>query len=83
MGVPAPMDYYVGIYYLDVFSPGVSWSAPVSVARRGLIVACRDTPINCFLSYCWGLAILKKFDTEMRVFHTQFCIDQFILKPPG
>ena len=38
----------------------VSRNASVSVARRGLIVACRDLPVQLFSNF-WGLAILKKY----------------------
>ena len=47
----------------------VSRDASVSVARRGLIFACRDLPSTSFLSNVWGLAILKKLNTETRVYH--------------
>ena len=42
----------------------------VSVAQRGLIDACRDLPITCFFNF-WGLAILKKLNTETFVFRTK------------
>ena len=48
----------------DVCSCCVSRNASVSVDRRGLIVVCRDLPITCFLSKFWGLAILRKLNTE-------------------
>ena len=67
----------------DVCSCCVSRNASVSVAWRGLIVACRDLHINCFFSIFWGLAILKKFKTETRVYRTKFGIVTFILKPLG
>ena len=44
----------------DVCSRCVSRNASVSVAQRGLIVACRKLPITGYLSNFWVLAILKE-----------------------
>ena len=37
-----------------------------------------DITISCFLSNFWGLATLKKINTETRVFCTKFGIVKFI-----
>ena len=71
----------------------VSRNVSKSVARRRLIVACRDLPITCFLSNFWGLKILKKIlsnfwglkilkklNTEIRIYLTKFGNVTFILK---
>ena len=58
----------------------VSRNVSKSVARRRLIVACRDLPITCFLSNFWGLKILKKLNTEIRIYLTKFGNVTFILK---
>ena len=62
----------------DVCSYCVSRKASVKVARRGLIVACRDLPITCFLLYVWGIALLKKLNTETCVYCTKIGIVMFI-----
>ena len=55
----------------------------VRVACRGLVVACRDLPISCFLSNLLGLAILTKLNTETCVFRYKFGNVTFILKSMG
>ena len=53
------------------------------MARRGLIVACQGLPITCFLSNFWGLAILKKLNTETSDYRTKIGNVTFILNAPG
>ena len=69
MGAPAPADLYVSVSYL-ISAAAVCRNATVRVARIGLAVAYRDLPITCFLSTFWGLAKLKKLNTEKRVYRT-------------
>ena len=66
--------------FKDVCSCYVSPSASVSVAWRVLIVACQDLPITCFLSNFWGLAVLKKLNTETHIYRTKYGNVTFILK---
>ena len=53
--------------------PGVCSTASVRVARKGQLDICRDLLITLFLSYFWGLATMKKLNTEPK-----FCIVTFI-----
>ena len=48
----------------DVCSYCVSRSSPVSFDRKRSLVACRHLSIAFFLLNFWGLAILKKLNTE-------------------
>ena len=58
----------------------VSRNAPVSVTRRGLIIAWRDLPVTSFLYNVWGLAILKKLNTQMRVYRSKIYIHMKFMK---
>ena len=62
----------------DVYSYCVSRNASVSVAWKGLLVACRDLSITLFLLNFSGLEIQKKFYTETRVYRTKFGIVTFV-----
>ena len=64
----------------DVCSCCVSQNVSVNVAWREQIVACRDLPINWFLSNVCGLhvTILKKLNTETCVCRTKLDIVKFI-----
>ena len=67
------------LFLPDVCSCCVSRNASVSVARRELIVACRNLPITFCVSNFWGIPILKKLNTEMRVYRTKIGNVTFIL----
>ena len=54
-------------------------NASVSVARRGLLVACHDLLIIIFLSNFKDLAILKAFNTETLVYRIHLRNVTFIL----
>ena len=56
----------------DVCSYSVFPNSSISVVRKGLPVTCRDL-FNLFSNF-WGLAILKKLNTETSVFRTKFGI---------
>ena len=68
-----------GLFLPDVCSCCVSRNASVNVARRELIVACRNLPITFCVSNFWGIPILKKLNTEMRVYRTKIDNVTFIL----
>ena len=53
----------------DVCTYCVSRNESVSLARRGLCVACRDLPITFFLSKFRDLLTLKKLITELALSH--------------
>ena len=65
----------------DVCNYYVSRNALVSVAWRWLLVTCRGLCFTFFPSNVCGVAILRKLNTETRVFRTKLDTVTFILKP--
>ena len=68
-----------GLY--DVCSCCDSRNARTSVARRGLIVACRDLPIICFLSTFWRFCDTQEVKYRNARLPHLIGIVTFILKP--
>ena len=61
----------------DVCSCCVSQNESVGVARKGQLDACQDLPVT-FSFKLLGVGILKKSNTETRVYRTKFDIVSFI-----
>ena len=62
---------------LDVCSYCAYRNLSISVARKGLLVACRDLPITTFLSNSWDLATMRKLNTDTHAYCTKFGIVTF------